>query len=36
MPLAMPSIPPSALAPTDMTNSQDPEPASMSGFFGLR
>src|ERR1700744_4507698 len=34
MPLAMPSIPPSALAPTDTTNSQDPKLTSMSGIFG--
>jgi hypothetical protein len=27
---------PSALAPIDITNSQDPKPASMSVIFGLR
>src|SRR6266478_1398455 len=35
MPLAMPSIPPSALAPSDMPNSHNAKPASMSGISGL-
>src|SRR5258708_25056391 len=35
MPLAMPSIPPSALAPSDTPNSHNPKPASMSGISGL-
>src|SRR5262249_56766985 len=33
--LAIPSMPPNALAPSDMASSQDPKPASMSGAPGL-
>src|SRR5712672_2085076 len=36
MPLAMPSIPPSGLAPSDMPNSQGPKPVFMLGIFGLQ
>jgi hypothetical protein len=33
--LAIPSIPPNALAPSDMPSSQDPKPVFMSGTPGL-
>src|SRR5712672_4281553 len=36
MPPAMPSIPPSTPAPSNMPNSQDPKPGLMSGASGLR
>src|SRR6266478_2863150 len=36
MPPAMPSIPPSAPAPSDMPNSQAPKPAFILGASGLR
>src|SRR5205807_706783 len=35
MPMAIPSIPPSALAPSDMPSSQDPKSAFMLGPSGL-
>src|SRR6516164_10120792 len=35
MPMAIPSIPPSSLAPSDMLSSQDPKPAFMLGPSAL-